>query len=928
MKARIRPSAAPCSVLMLSLLMLSVLLSACGGSGDPAASAAETDRSSQSATPEPLTPPETSSASAIPAGCTRGGQSTAQQIVDTDFQLHGPNPVGGVGDFLLTNENAAFVITGIGPQKTYYHYSGILVDAVALEDCAQTVEENFFEMPLMVSRLNFAHQPLSTFRAFNAERIEVINDGSDGNAAVVRAYGSDDIYWLLEMELIARAVLEGTPKSRSQPLQLDIEVDYILEPHSPTLKVEYRLKNRSNEFNSLSMAFVLLSSGGGPLLHTFSTFDLSAEGLNLKYGLPWVTASDGHGAYVYGANSDVLTTTHIAGVDALFDARQFGNTWFGQLLAPNGHPKDTLQRDFYVTVSAGDELASVQDYLRTTPPTLKTIATPVNGSVIEAATQTPLAGVKIEFQTLKQNFLKDWPWETFITTYTDAQGHFGGEIPLLSYLPANQPYRVLASIDGREPSGPVLLQPHQINNINIGLGGEGDISYRIVDATGQASPARISVYQNNEFVKRLYSATGNGSFKLPPGHYEIGISRGFEYSIVEMPLAVAAGITTQLQASLEHLVDTSGFMSFDAHVHSSPSPDSPIPPADRIRTAAATGLEVVVATDHEILTDLSPAVIEAEAEAFVATVIGQEVTAGIPNHTIAYPLRYDPTAQPRRQFVAWHGKDIADIFAEEARRGAQIRTFAHPRGDYLNLIQWDRMAGAAGMTDPTRLGFTAEAQLWSWDFEAMEYMNGPSRVFSSGLFADWMSFLNHGHRITATGASDVHGYEIPGMPRNYFPASADSPRAFKEAELVQAVKQGQLLVSTGAFARLRINGEGQMGDTLTDTDGDIELSLQVQALPQIDVDHVRVYLNCDEVARYPATTPTGSVEKLSGQWSLPLPAAQDAYIVLQGFGTQRYPRELPQFDPAEVPRFTTNPVYIDADGDGSFTAPGGKACRY
>jgi hypothetical protein len=464
------------------------------------------------------------------------------------------------------------------------------------------------------------------------------------------------------------------------------------------------------------------------------------------------------------------------------------------------------------------------------------------------------------------------------------------------------------------------------------MGGSGEVSYRIVDQTGQPSPARISVYRDNQFVKRLYTATGNGNFKLPPGNYQIGISRGFEYSIVEMPLGITAGVTTPLNASLEQVIDTQGFMSFDAHVHSDPSPDSYVKEADRIRTAAATGLEVVVATDHEIITDLAPAVREAGAEAFVATVMGQEVTAGIPNHTIAYPLQHDPNAlmpngKPRRQFVAWHGLDIAQIFAEEARHGAQVRTLAHPRSDYLNLIQWDRMAGAPGMTDPTRLGFDADAQLWSWDFEAMEYMNGPTPVFSSGMFEDWMSFLNHGHRITATGASDVHGFELPGMPRNYFPASSDSPQAFRENEMVSAVQNGRLLVSTGAFARIAVNDTATMGDTLTDTDGSVDLGLHVQALPQIDVEHVRVYVNCDEVARYDATQTVGSVVKLDGHWELPLPAGKDAHIVVQGFGRLPFPRELPQFDANEVPRFVTNPVYIDGDGDGVFTAPGGKTCR-
>ena len=47
-----------------------------------------------------------------------------------------------------------------------------------------------------------------------------------------------------------------------------------------------------------------------------------------------------------------------------------------------------------------------------------------------------------------------------------------------------------------------------------------------------------------------------------------------------------------------------------------------------------------------------------------------------------------------------------------------------------------------------------------------------------------------------------------------------------------------------------------------------------------------------------------------------------------GFGDQAMPVGLTDYAPARVPRFTTNAIYIDADGDGVWTAPGGKICSY
>ena len=62
--------------------------------------------------------------------------------------------------------------------------------------------------------------------------------------------------------------------------------------------------------------------------------------------------------------------------------------------------------------------------------------------------------------------------------------------------------------------------------------------------------------------------------------------------------------------------------------------------------------------------------------------------------------------------------------------------------------------------------------------------------------------------------------------------------------------------------------------------------------------------------------------------TISIPVTEDAHLVVLGFGAERFPRGLEQFTPTRVPRFTTNAIYIDADGDGEWTAPGGKVCEY
>ncbi|OUS26324.1 hypothetical protein A9Q99_19040 [Gammaproteobacteria bacterium 45_16_T64] len=918
---------------VLTSILLILSLTACGGSSgggssDTPRNASDDSEEGTEDNSNPPSEPDNESPEAdlseLLLSCEQGNRAIAGQISNPNFKLTGPNAIGGEGDYLIANDKAAFVITGPGPQKTYYHYHGILVDAAPLSECEQAGNENFYEMALMIGRLNFFTQSASTIRAFKGGDIEVLNDGSDGSAAIVRVHGSDSIYWLLELELIQRAFEDGLPKGVSSPFGLDITLDYVLEPGSSTLKIVYRVKNQLNQFNSVSAAFAMLAAGEGPTLNTFSGFDLNLEGLELQYGIPWVTSFSKGSSYVYGAGSNQLTTTHIAGVDALIDASQLSNTWLGQLLAPAGDEKDTFTKEFYVSVASNDEVGAINEYLASSPPSVTTLATPVSALIVDAVTGAPIPDATIEFQTKTQVLLQSWPWNTFASTFVDENGLSTSTIPLISYL-QGQPYRAIARAPGRATTQPIEITPSQANTLLFEMGQKGVVAYNITDETGQALPAQISFWQHGSLIQRHYVPAGTGVLPVPPGDYEVGIARGFEYGIVDMPLQVSANNQTPLVVSLKRMVDTSGYMSFDAHVHSSPSADSEVAPEDRITTAAATGLEIVVSTDHEIVTDLYPAVENTNLTDWVSTVIGQEVTATLPNHTITYPIpKHDDI--PRGDPVRWYGLDIAGIFAAEKARGAQISTFAHPRSSYLNHIEWDRIAGAPAANPLVDLGLPADGTVWSWDFEAMEYQNGPSNVFTSGLFEDWMSFLNHGHRITATGASDVHGDEPPGMPRTYFRSPTDSPAEFDEQDLVDAVKNNQAIVSTGAFATIIANDTTHIGGIVSDSDGTIDLSVHVQAIPQIDIDYIKIYVNCDEAMRIDAENPTDSAVKLDATLQVTVPKDKDAHIVLLGFGANKMPRELPQYAPEGAPRVTTNPIFIDANNNGQFDAPGGKTC--
>ena len=299
-----------------------------------------------------------------------------------------------------------------------------------------------------------------------------------------------------------------------------------------------------------------------------------------------------------------------------------------------------------------------------------------------------------------------------------------------------------------------------------------------------------------------------------------------------------------MSAELVHLIDTTGFLSVDTHVHTSHSPDSRMGQGEQLLHAAAHGLEVVINTEHEHIVDQSMVPIEAGLSEWVINVSGQEVTATVPEHMTMFPA--EPDGSVRGGIVEWYGLDIDELFASmRTRSEGGVNLLNHP--SYLYYIGWDRDQAAPTLDDPTRLGLLPEAELWSWNFDGMEVFNGHGSPLDNGngRLNDWMSMVNAGHPISAIGCSDDHGGDQVGFPRTYFASSTDQPDEMSEAELVEAFHTGQLIASAGAFARVSVDGEGP-GALVSDTDGELALAVHIEAIPEIDVTHFVVLQDCSE----------------------------------------------------------------------------------
>jgi len=128
---------------------------------------------------------------------------------------------------------------------------------------------------------------------------------------------------------------------------------------------------------------------------------------------------------------------------------------------------------------------------------------------------------------------------------------------------------------------------------------------------------------------------------LPPGKYRVVVSRGMEYSRYETEISLSGGSQFEIKAILHRVANTPGWLSTDTHVHAVNSPDSPVSLIDRVITFGAEGVDVIISTDHDWLTDYEPAIKLVGIPEFLASLVGQEITTFSYGHFNAYPIVRD-----------------------------------------------------------------------------------------------------------------------------------------------------------------------------------------------------------------------------------------------------------------------------------------------
>jgi hypothetical protein len=414
----------------------------------------------------------------------------------------------------------------------------------------------------------------------------------------------------------------------------------------------------------------------------------------------------------------------------------------------------------------------------------------------------------------------------------------------------------------------------------------------------------------------LYLPAEESEVVLAPGSYEVTATRGFQYGIAKATVRVERGQTHPVKLRLDRMVAAPGWISADLHVHGSSSFDSPVEAPARLVSALALGVDLLVATDHNGVTDYAAATGSEGLRGGVIVVPGQEVTTDGPafGHFNVFPVA-------RGRELRWIGRSPEQLFAE-----AKSVPGARPAIPPLIQVNHPRLQGI-GYFDQMGLDTTtgrARNPSYREGYDLIEVFNG-DHLSELGkveqVVSDWFGLLNRGHRTVATGNSDSHRlpYQDVGYPRNFVlwkpNATRNDESRPRVEEVIAAIRAGRVVVSSGPFVHFTVAGQ-PVGSMVRSEGRAVLLHLAVEAPAWIDVSSVEVFENGKLMT---SVKPSGrGVRRLD--MTRQVAPRRDSWYVVMVRGRKPDPTQQRQ---GVLPFALTNPIWVDADGDGKFTPSAG-----
>ncbi|MFO0647647.1 MAG: CehA/McbA family metallohydrolase [Polyangiales bacterium] len=376
---------------------------------------------------------------------------------------------------------------------------------------------------------------------------------------------------------------------------------------------------------------------------------------------------------------------------------------------------------------------------------------------------------------------------------------------------------------------------------------------------------------------RVLAFDGGAAFAAPAGTYWVYGTAGPSTTLARQRITVREGETAQAELRLRRIdgLYPADSVSADMHVHGGRSFDTAFPDTDRVQSFVTAGVDVIIATDHDVVTSYQSAAADLGVADRVVIVPGVEATPLVPwlvppgdtfprviGHWMFWPMRYDTTLPSNG--MPWDERvEPGQLFERmRARMSAEgVMQLNHPTAHskagrdegYFRMLGFNP-------TRPLPLGDdgTAMGMLWrrpggpsaprNIDWNVQEAMNGSEVVLNLTYRASWFAMLNRGLIRGGTANSDSHSLttEQLGYPRNIVRAGFDRAR-FNADGFNRAVRQGRIVGTNGPYIEARTtdaqgNAVTPSVDSFRPAAGAM-LDVEVRAAPWIPVTEVRFVVN-------------------------------------------------------------------------------------
>lgn len=869
----------------------------------------------------------------------------ATQITDknvSDLQRKGPDAIGGIDDWFITNGTLCAVISDVDHEGEFSSKGGSLID---LGFCNRADDHFTFTHDLLNgSRRRSLSTSSISIEMVNEQPSILVKAKSDGATLTTRYYFDNEN--LTQLQISKRYDhASGESVNFISPLNFNY---HSLEP----FVFSTDNTNNNNGFQNEDFVKRGVSAIGksARFADTLITISPRTAEVGISYGWKMAKAERVEGADRENVPFFMLADTSGTAMMVLTDTFYIGDGskvgWFQlpQIPLLELDKGAAIETHEVVFVGKRGDVASITDQLLPLAPT-------VHGKINSADSAIHI------FQSEGAPLTHIIPKPDGSFSFKAKPGQYTLKALAYGAREIEKSFNIIASDvvklgDIALPEAAKLTLPKDEAMRLIFVGINGTPSPDFAGSLTEASVAFDDKVETHDSISAIFLAGVDSDQRhvdIAPGDYRVYATKGPEYSLEKSEITLTQGESQKLNIPIpQRVLETPKFIASDLHVHSGLSFDNTFAETERVRTFTAEHGEVMVSSEHDLPTDYNPYIKAMGVEGKIVAISGAEVTSTLPTELNPYTgghinfFPYEAKHHHYRNGIVNHeNQRLRDtMHAVRKDQPGSVVQLNHPRydlklsgeslpSDWEDIIDngnyLDHMGSAGHPYNPHKhlsedhnkvlIEPHPDTGVRDIDFDLIEVINPGGGNHYDRLAAvrqDWLSFLKQGEKIVGTANSDSHNaLEQVAIPRTMVAISDDRVTHFNRTEFISNLKSGNAYGTTGPMLEVSLL-ESHMGDTFSGRRAPLKVT--ITKAPWISLERLEIQINGETIDTHTLNN------ELTQEVLIPLEFTKDSFVMVEVFGppTEDYAAVYPEISPYAF----SNPIFIDYDQDGKWQAPG------